>query len=150
MTTANPIDLRRYGPLARRTAIPVVEGRLLEVVGLVLEAGGCRASIGDVYEVRSSSGASLEAEVVGLRKERTLLMPLGETHGLELGAPLRRVGQSAYVRVGRGLLGRVVDGRCGVPAPTSPTGIPPPGPSRNEPTTRPWPRSMRRTAPLLS
>jgi flagellum-specific ATP synthase len=105
------IDLRRYAPLARKTGIPVVEGRLLDVVGLVLEAGGCRAAIGDIYEVRSASGgATLEAEVVGLRKDRTLLMPLGETHGLEVGAPLRRVGQSAYVPVGQGLLGRVVDG----------------------------------------
>jgi flagellum-specific ATP synthase len=109
--TAPEIDLRRYAPLARKTGIPVVEGRLIEVVGLVLEAGGCRASIGDIYEVRSESGGpSLEAEVVGLRKDRTLLMPLGETHGLEVGAPLRRVGQSAYVPVGHALLGRVVDG----------------------------------------
>jgi flagellum-specific ATP synthase len=61
--------------------------------------------------VRSESGGpALEAEVVGLRKDRTLLMPLGETHGLEIGAPLRRVGQSAYVPVGQALLGRVVDG----------------------------------------
>lgn len=108
---APAIDLSRYKTLARRTSIPVVEGRLIEVVGLVLEAGGCRASIGDIYEVRSESGGpSLEAEVVGLRRDHTLLMPLGETHGLEVGAPLRRVGQSAYVRVGQGLLGRVVDG----------------------------------------
>jgi len=93
---APEIDLSRYKTLARRTSIPVVEGRLIEVVGLVLEAGGCRASIGDIYEVRSESGGpSLEAEVVGLRKDHTLLMPLGETHGLEVGAPLRRVGQSA-------------------------------------------------------
>jgi flagellum-specific ATP synthase len=110
MTSAQ-IDLRRYAPLARKTGIPVVEGRLIEVVGLVLEAGGCRASIGDIYEVRSGNGGpSLQAEVVGLRKDRTLLMPLGETHGLEIGAPLRRVGQSAYVPVGQALLGRVVDG----------------------------------------
>jgi flagellum-specific ATP synthase len=109
--TGGEINLRHYAAIARKTAIPVVEGRLIEVVGLVLEAGGCRASIGDVYEVRSESGGpSLEAEVVGLRKDRTLLMPLGETHGLEIGAPLRRVGQSAYVPVGQGLLGRVVDG----------------------------------------
>jgi flagellum-specific ATP synthase len=111
MNTAHAINLKRYTNLARKTAIPVVEGRLIEVVGLVLEAGGCKASIGDIYEVRSESGGpALEAEVVGLRKDRTLLMPLGETHGLEVGAPLRRVGQSAYVPVGQALLGRVVDG----------------------------------------
>jgi flagellum-specific ATP synthase len=105
------IDLRRYAPLARKTGIPTVEGRLIEVVGLVLEASGCRASIGDVYQLRSANlAAPIEAEVVGLRKDRTLLMPLGETHGLEVGSPLRKVGQSAYVPVGRALLGRVVDG----------------------------------------
>jgi flagellum-specific ATP synthase len=111
MNSAPAINLKRYTTLARKTGIPVVEGRLIEVVGLVLEAGGCKASIGDIYEVRSESGGpALEAEVVGLRKDRTLLMPLGETHGLEVGAPLRRVGQSAYVPVGQALLGRVVDG----------------------------------------
>ncbi len=105
------IDLSRYSSLARAAATPAVEGRLLEAVGLVLEAGGCRASIGDIYQIRSPGGTlPIEAEVVGLRKDRTLLMPLGETHGLELGSPLRKVGQSAYVPVGRSLLGRVVDG----------------------------------------
>ena len=60
MTAA--INLNRYKRLARKTSIPVVEGRLIEVVGLVLEAGGCRASIGDIYEVRSQSGGpALEA-----------------------------------------------------------------------------------------
>jgi flagellum-specific ATP synthase len=104
------ISLRQYLPLAR-ACTPAIEGRLAGVVGLVLEASGCRASIGDVYELKSPSGRSvIEAEVVGLRKDRTLLMPLGETHGLEIGSPLRKVGRSAYVPVGRALLGRVVDG----------------------------------------
>lgn len=105
------IDLRPFGRVALRTGLPVSEGRLLNVVGLVLEAGGCRASIGDLYQVVDSElGTAVEAEVVGLRGDRTLLMPLGETHGLRVGSGLRRIGQSAYVRVGQALLGRVVDG----------------------------------------
>ena len=105
------VDLRRYVPVARRAAAPAVEGRLSEAVGLVLEATGCRASIGDLYELRPLSGElPIEAEVVGVRGDHTLLMPLGDTHGLEVGSPLRRVGRAAYARVGRGLLGRVVDG----------------------------------------
>lgn len=105
-----PINLRQYMPLARAST-PAIEGRLAGVVGLVLEASGCRASIGDVYELKSPVGRTvIEAEVVGLRKDRTLLMPLGETHGLEIGSPLRKVGRSAYVPVGLALLGRVVDG----------------------------------------
>ncbi|MBI2893696.1 MAG: FliI/YscN family ATPase [Deltaproteobacteria bacterium] len=104
------VDLRRYLPVARAAAEPAVEGRLSEVVGLVLEARGCRASIGDLYELRPLTGLPIEAEVVGLRGDRTLLMPLGHTQGLEVGSPLRRVGRSAYARVGSGLLGRVLDG----------------------------------------
>lgn len=103
--------LSEYVGLAKTTGIPAVEGRLIEVVGLVLEASGCQASIGDIYELRSVAlGGMIEAEVVGLRKDRTLLMPLGETHGLQIGAPLRKVGHAASVPVGQALLGRVVDG----------------------------------------
>lgn len=104
-------DLRSYGKVARTAAVPAVEGRLVEAVGLVLEAKGCRASIGDLYELRPLSGGDpIEAEVVGLRGDRALLMPLGETQGLEVGSPLRRIGNAAHARVGRALLGRVVDG----------------------------------------
>jgi flagellum-specific ATP synthase len=63
----------------------------------------------------------VEAEVVGLRGDHTLLMPLGAIHGLEVGSPLRRLGRAAYVKVGHGLLGRVVNGLGkpidGLPAP---------------------------------
>ena len=105
------IDLSRYIPLARNAAQPQTEGRLVDAVGLVLEAEGCHASIGDIYEIRSQTGSTaVEAEVVGLRGTRTLLMPLGYTQGLEAGAPLRRIGRAAMAKVGNALLGRVVDG----------------------------------------
>lgn len=105
------IDLARYAGVARQTAMPVSEGRLLNVVGLVLEAGGCAASIGDIYEVTvTDSTTRIQAEVVGIRGDRSLLMPLGPVSGLKVGATLRKVGRSAFVDVGTGLVGRVVDG----------------------------------------
>ena len=124
------VDLRRFVPIARRASVPVTEGRLSEAVGVVLEAVGCRASIGDIYELRpgGNAGASVEAEVIGLRGDKTLLMPLGETLGLEVGLPLRRVGQAAYVAVGDALLGRVLDG-LGRPI----DGLPPPELSMERP-----------------
>lgn len=103
------MSLARFSEVARRAAGPILEGRLSEAVGLVLEARGCRASLGDLYELRPSRGGRVEAEVVGLRGESTLLMPLGPTHGLEAGAPLRRIGRAAHAKVGDKLLGRVVD-----------------------------------------
>ena len=107
----NRIVLRGYEKALPSRILPMVEGRLVDVVGLVLEATGCSASMGDVYEVSDSRGGPiLQAEVVGLRSDRTLLMPLGETAGLRIGASLRKVGHAAVAPVGQALMGRVVDG----------------------------------------
>ncbi|MCG8557248.1 MAG: FliI/YscN family ATPase [Proteobacteria bacterium] len=102
--------LRQYIPSARRAARPVVAGKLSQVVGLVLEAKGCRAGMGDLFELEPlSGGATIQAQVVGLRGATCLLMPLGETHGLEVGSTLRHIGRATRVAVGTGLLGSVVD-----------------------------------------
>lgn len=95
-----------------RACEPVLEGRLSEVVGLVIEARGCRAAIGDLYEIAPIDGAPrIEAEVVALRDDRTLLMALGDaSSGLSVGARVHRVGRGARVPVGDALLGRVIDG----------------------------------------
>ncbi len=115
------IDLSGYAAIGRSAAQPAIEGRLSDALGLVLEARGCNAAIGDVFEVLVPGVAPVEAEVVGLRGDRTLLMPLAPTFGVVAGAPLRRVGRSARARVGDGLLGRVLDG-LGRPI----DGLPPP------------------------
>jgi flagellum-specific ATP synthase len=105
------IDLARYVAVARAAAEPIAEGHLVNAVGLVLEAKGCRASIGDLCEVGAPhAGPSVQAEVVGLRGDVALLMPLGDAFGLSAGARVRRIGRAAYAPVGEGLLGRVVDG----------------------------------------
>ena len=104
--------LMRLARGVRSAGSPVLEGRLTEVVGLLLEARGCRASLGDLYEILPRDGGPvIEAEVVGLKDERTLLMTLGDaSQGLSVGARVRRVGRGARVDVGDALLGRVLDG----------------------------------------
>ncbi len=105
------IDLARYVPIAQAAAVPVPEGHLVNAVGLVLEAKGCRASIGDLCHIGApGQGPSVQAEVVGLRGDVLLLMPLGDAFGLSAGAPVRRIGRAAFAPVGEALLGRVVDG----------------------------------------
>ncbi|MDB4977042.1 MAG: ATPase FliI/YscN, partial [Myxococcaceae bacterium] len=95
------IDLARYRDIARSAAQPVPEGQLVNAVGLVLEAKGCRASIGDLCQIGSEgSGPCVHAEVVGLRGDVLLLMPLGDALGLSSGAPVRRIGRAAYAPVG--------------------------------------------------
>lgn len=88
----------------------VVEGRLTRMVGLTLEAAGCRAAIGEQCEVISSSGDEIEAEVVGFSGESLYLMPTGNIRGLEQDARVVPTGRVGEALVGDGVLGRVIDG----------------------------------------
>ena len=53
------------------------------------------------------------AEVVGFRGGRTLLMPLGELHGIGPGTSVTRPAGRSASPVGEPLLGRVIDGLAG-------------------------------------
>lgn len=105
--------LARLQPYRQRLLEPpplIVEGRLTRMVGLTLEAEGCRASIGSLCRVVTKSGKVISAEVVGFSRARLFLMPTGDTHGLEPGCRVIPLGQDSLVGVGFGLLGRVLDG----------------------------------------
>ena len=88
----------------------VVEGKLSRMVGLTLEAVGCRAAVGARCIVKTAQGREVEAEVVGFSGERLFLMPIGDIHGLEPDCRVIPLARGSAVRVGFGLLGRVVDG----------------------------------------
>jgi len=88
----------------------VVEGKLTRMIGLTLEAAGCRAAIGEKCDVISSSGDDIEAEVVGFSGESLYLMPTGDIRGLEQDARVVPTGRAGEALVGDGLLGRVIDG----------------------------------------
>lgn len=88
-----------------------VEGKVAQVIGLVIESFGPRASLGELCRI--SLGANrppLMAEVVGFKDDRVLLMPLGPMEGVRSGSPVAATGETLGVRVGPHLLGRVLDG----------------------------------------
>ena len=112
-TQRSGIWLERLSPYRERLAGKpelVVEGKLSRMVGLTLEAVGCRAAIGTRCQVENKNGNIIEAEVVGFAGERVYLMPTGEIHGLEPDCRVIPLGRNSLARVGFGLLGRVVDG----------------------------------------
>jgi flagellum-specific ATP synthase len=88
----------------------VVEGKLTRMVGLTLEAIGCRAAIGEICDVINSNGDRIEAEVVGFAGESIYLMPTGELRGLEPDARVLPTGKVSEAPVGEALLGRIIDG----------------------------------------
>lgn len=90
-----------------------LNGRVSQLIGLVIESRGPQAQIGERCEVRVKGDRSrrpLDAEVVGFRDGRTLLMPLGEPAGLGPGQTVVASGGPLRVAVGPELLGRVLDG----------------------------------------
>jgi len=108
-----PIWLAALKPYGQRlTEVPelIVEGKLSRMVGLTLEAIGCRAAIGSRCRIETKRGRSIEAEVVGFSGAHLFLMPTGELHGLEPDCRVIPLGTQSLARVGYGLLGRVLDG----------------------------------------
>lgn len=103
----------------------VVEGQLTRMVGLTLEAAGCVAPVGSRCVVAGPDGDQIEAEVVGFAGGRLFLMPSGDIHGLVPNARVIPASGASRVRIGDGLLGRVLDGAGrfldGLPPPSSQT-----------------------------
>ncbi|RXJ72918.1 flagellum-specific ATP synthase FliI [Veronia nyctiphanis] len=88
---------------------PVASGRLVRVVGLTLEAIGCRASVGSLCRVETLHG-DIEAEVVGFSGETLFLMPSEQLTGVLPGARVTPLVHEQGIAVGPELLGRVIDG----------------------------------------
>ncbi len=87
-----------------------VQGRLTRMIGLTLEADGCRAAVGDRCRIANAGMQSVDAEVVGFSGDSLFLMPTDEPYGLSPNARVIPVGKSADVAVGDGILGRILNG----------------------------------------
>jgi len=107
-------DAVRSGRLAEaigRADLHRRRGRVSELIGLIVEATGLEAQVGEVCEIAARRGAAaVKAEVVGFRAKRTLLMPLGEMQGIGPGHVVTATGTQLRTSVGPALLGRVLDG----------------------------------------
>lgn len=88
----------------------VHQGRIVQVIGLTLEANGPTSNIGDLCWVSPRKGSPIPCEVVGFRENRVLLMPLGELSGIGPGSLVTGTGRSLRVGVGPSLLGRILNG----------------------------------------
>ncbi len=106
MLTAFAADYLSGLSRADFTPKPAISGRLSSCDGLLMEAVGLSLPVGTVCSV----GDSVEAEVIGFRNARTLLMNLGGPAPLLPQAPVRAIGAPGEAEVGAALLGRVVDG----------------------------------------
>lgn len=102
--------MQNYLAAVRRAELTRRLGRVLAISGQSIEALGPDAMIGEICEISSlTSEAPLQAEVVGVKPGRVILMPYGEARGISSGSEVLATGQQPRVPVGTALLGRVID-----------------------------------------
>lgn len=105
------LDLGAYHDRLQQVDPYRTNGRVVQVIGLVVEANGPEAKVGELCHVHvSRHEPPIPAEVVGFREDRTLLMPLGPMHGIAPGCEVVATGHPLRVGVGIDLLGRVING----------------------------------------
>jgi len=86
-------------------------GRVLQVVGLMIESQGPAANIGEVCYIYASSSDQqpILSEVVGFNNEKIILMPYSEVTEIGPGCLVEATGKPLTIKVGQGLIGNVVD-----------------------------------------
>ncbi len=77
---------------------------------MTVESYGPYAVIGEVCKIILSNGKIIQAEVVGLEKQKVTLVCYDEMEGIEIGNVVIASGGQLSVYVGEHLLGRVLDG----------------------------------------
>lgn len=108
---ANVPDLNKYRQAVRKLDTVQHNGRVSQVIGVLVESCGPTCGVGEICEIHNSrTEPPVLAEVVGFKQSRTLLMPFGVVSDIRPGSPVIATGSSLRVTVGRELLGRVLDG----------------------------------------
>ncbi len=86
-------------------------GRVLQVVGLMIESQGPAANIGEVCYIYASTNGKqpILSEVVGFNNEKIILMPYSEVTEIGPGCLVEATGKPLTIKIGQGLIGSVID-----------------------------------------
>lgn len=88
-------------------------GRVVRVVGLMIESKGPESSIGDVCHIHlagsTKEDAVIKAEVVGFREEIVILMPYTNIRDIGSGCLVEGIGKPLEIKVGMNLIGKVLN-----------------------------------------
>ncbi len=111
----NPLEL---GARLDSALLYQIEGKVSQSQGLLYQAHLPGASIGSLCRIKGGgfrAGArgaeGIEAEVVGFRDQKIVLMPYDDAPGVSSDSRVELIAEASRARVGPELLGRVIDAR---------------------------------------
>ncbi|MCX8031411.1 MAG: flagellum-specific ATP synthase FliI, partial [Thermodesulfovibrionales bacterium] len=102
------IDITKYIELVDNIETLRVYGIVSDITGIIIKATGLRVSIGDVCKIQSN-GSYIDAEVVGFKDGKALLMGIGELAGVRPGSRVLFTGKRAFIKASDELIGRVLN-----------------------------------------
>ncbi|MDE6208862.1 MAG: flagellar protein export ATPase FliI [Lachnospiraceae bacterium] len=105
------INSSKYYSLLEKNFIKKL-GKVSKIVGLTIESIGPDANLNDVCSIVSKDNPNqvIQAEVVGFKDKRILLMPFENVDGIGPGSIVINTGNGLTVKVGEDILGKIVDG----------------------------------------
>lgn len=104
-------DYQNYSVVLKNSELVRARGQVVQVVGLIIEALLQGVRIAELCLVKSADKTkTYPCEVVGFKSRRVLLMPLVNLEGIGAGCEVVATNREVSVKVGPGLLGRVLDG----------------------------------------
>lgn len=135
-------------------------GKVVQVMGLMIESRGPESSIGDVcyIYVGRHQKKRIQAEVVGFRDEFIVLMPFTNVEDIALGSIVETTNKPLEIKIGSSLIGSVLD-PLGYPVDGSPlpkglknvqTAQDPPNPMLRPPIHEPIETGVRAIDTLLT
>lgn len=105
------LDFSKYEEIVSSAHLSQDSGKVTEVTGMLLKGFLPGANLGSLCEIQPAGREKpFLAEVVGFKDRAVLMMALSEMRGVGMGARIRLKRQVATIKVGKELLGRVVDG----------------------------------------
>ncbi len=102
--------------IAEISEIPKLQitGSVSAVKGLMIEAVGVSkvASVGSICEIQKKDESRIKAEVIGFRKDVTILMAFDAIEGIASGAIVFFLNEKSVIKPDISWLGRVIDANC--------------------------------------
>jgi len=103
--------IEKYKRVIDRTDTIKVNGKVTDVIGLIIVSIGPNVALGEICTVVDKSGKEVcKTEVVGFKEGKVLSIALGEVEKISPACEIIASGRSFSIGVGENLLGRVIDG----------------------------------------